>query len=64
MYNGLRVRGIDNTDVLVLGQDDPADMQTDLGFIIRKLGGTGTGISGQQVYEFNGERFTIEDISR
>ncbi len=64
MYNGLRVRGIDNADVLVLGQDDPADMQTDLGFIIRKLGGTGTGISGQQVYEFNGERFTIEDISR
>jgi hypothetical protein len=64
MYNGLRVRGIDNADVLVLGQDDPADMQTDLGFIIRKLEGTHTGISEQQVYEFNGERFTIEDISR
>jgi hypothetical protein len=62
MYNGLRVRGIDNADVYVLGTHAPEDMQTDLGFIIRKLDGTET--SDLKVYEFNGQRFTIEDISR
>ncbi len=64
MYNGLRVRGIDNADVLVLGQDDPADIQTDLGYIIRELEVSEEPTGGLQVYEFNGQRFTIEDISR
>jgi hypothetical protein len=64
MYNGLRVRGIDNANIPILGMDDPEDMQTDLGYVIRKVSGDDAQASGLKVYEFNGQRFTIEDISR
>ena len=64
IYNGLRVRGIDNANVYVLGTDAPEDMPTDLGYIIRKVSGDDAETSGPKLYEFNGQRFTIEDISR
>ena len=64
MYNGLRVRGIDNADVIITKEGSNSLVKTDLGFIIRKVDKLNPAAPGQTVYEFNGESFTIENISR
>lgn len=63
IYNGLRVRGIDNAFILTDTRDDPADMPTSRGFIIRQLNAAETA-GRADVYAFNGEFFTIQAVER
>jgi hypothetical protein len=63
IYNGLRVRGIDNADIYIDSVDPIESMKTDLGFIIRKVDESNPALPSQHIYEINGEQFTIQDVS-
>lgn len=61
IYNGLRVRGIDNTYIAKYSPDAVANMPTAKGFIIRpKTGDISYTESDQPIYSFNGKNFIIE----
>ena len=64
IYNGLRVRGINGTEVLTETEDSLEQMRTDRGFIIQKLESAQDPQSGQKVYEFNGEYFLLQEVHR
>ena len=64
IYNGLRVRGINGTQVLTYTVDDLDQMTNDTGFIIQKLESAQDAPAGQRVYEFNGNYFTLQEVHR
>jgi hypothetical protein len=64
IYNGLRVRGINGTQVLTESRDTLEDMANDTGFIIQKIDSAQDAPAGQKIYEFNGEYFTLQKIQR
>ena len=64
IYNGLRVRGIDNTEILAYSEENLERMPTDKGFVIWEIEDPADLPVGQRLYIFNGECFTIEEISR
>jgi len=64
IYNGLRVRGIDNTEILTYTIDPLESMSNDKGFIIQPLADPRAAGAGLRVYEFNGKHFTIQEVNR
>lgn len=64
IYNSLRVRGVDNSEVMAYHEDNLAQMSTDRGFIIQAFSSPDEIPSDQRLYEFNGEYFTIQEIYR
>ncbi len=64
IYNGLRVRGIDNSEILTEGVDAQESMTNPKGFIIQQLADPQDAVEGLKVYEFNGAYFTIREIDR
>jgi hypothetical protein len=62
IYNSLRVRGIDGTEVLTYAKDDLENMPTEKGFIIQKLADEDIPLDDPSVVEFNGEYFTITRV--
>lgn len=65
IYNGLRVRGIDNTIVEINTYGNISGIQTDEGFVIVKLANKESGLDdGMRIYEFDHEFFTIQPITR
>lgn len=65
IYNGLRVRGIDNTYIAVYSMEQVAEMTTRKGFIIQKVAKTSSiEKSTIPVYSFHGQYFTIELVER
>jgi len=64
IYNGLRVRGIDNTQVYEYNPENLANMTTDQGFIIQIVQEGTEATSGQDLYQFNGKNFTIQQAER
>jgi len=62
IYNGLRVRGIDNTEILTDGVDPLGSMTNPRGFIIRQLKSADEAGEGLKVYAFNGQYFTIREV--
>ena len=65
IYNGLRVRGIDNTRIADISADVKSSMETEAGFIIREYSDQELpGDSGTRLYHFNGKAFTIDLITK
>ena len=62
IYNGLRVRGIDNTEILTDGVDPLEGMTTPRGFTIQQLQNPEEAGEGLKVYAFNGRYFTIREV--
>jgi hypothetical protein len=64
IYNGLRVRGIDNSEMLTYSVD-PLDKRTyQMGFVIRQYASPQQVKSGVRIYEFDGRYFTIREVDR
>lgn len=63
IYNGLRVRGINGTEILTDSIDDITEMPTEKGFVIKQIKNRQQAQSGLTVYEFNGEYFTIQEVN-
>jgi hypothetical protein len=65
IYNGLRVRGIDNTRITDISADPKSSMETEAGFIIREYSDQELpGDSGARLNHFNGKAFTLELITK
>ena len=65
IYNGLRVRGIDNTRISDISEDMQSTMTTDAGYILRETGEQQTpGGETVGLYRFNGKTFSLEPISK
>ena len=65
IYNGLRVRGIDNTVIEINSHESIDDMQTSEGFIIEKFDKTELGSDNDVcIYEFNNTYFTVQKITQ
>ena len=65
IYNGLRVRGVNNTHIADFSPEAANEMPTKKGFIIYSYSGEES-IEGssKHIYSFNGEQFLIEPIER
>jgi hypothetical protein len=63
IYNGLRVRGIDNTEILTEEVDSLESMTNPRGFVIQELKSADEAGEGLKVYAFNGRRFTIREVN-
>ena len=64
-YNGLRVRGIENTIIEVNSPEKIAGMQTWEGFIIEKIDKAELELDDNlRIYEFNNEHFSIQKITQ
>jgi hypothetical protein len=63
IYNGLRVRSVDNTIIEYYSADAAENMQTAVGFIInREIDAEPLTETTRYQYSFNGEQFIIESI--
>jgi hypothetical protein len=64
IYNGLRVRGIDNTEILTYTVDPLNAMPTSKGFIIQTIDNPNDIEDALRLYEFNGLYFTIQELGQ
>jgi len=64
IYNGLRVRGIDNSYIFIYPDDAVEEMPTASGFIIERIHTEQSEAAASGLYEFNGEFFRIQGVSQ
>ncbi len=65
IYNGLRVRGIDNTKISDISENVKSAMTTNSGYILKDVSEQQTpGSAAAGLYRFNGQVFSLEPVSK